>query len=87
MKKSYKTFGLLLLIVLLLLALTSGCRTHVGVGLGFGRGKSSLKLKVSSAPPKEMADIWAMQGITFLSEEGQQITHTFPKGKIAERKV
>ena len=87
MEKKYKTFGLLLLSVLLLLALLSGCRTNVGLGFGFGHKKSSIKLKVSSALPREKADIWTMQDRTFLSEGGQQITFTFPKGGTAERKV
>jgi hypothetical protein len=84
-KNQLTPYILLALIVILLLALGSGCRTQGS--LGFGRGKSSLKLKISSVLPRDKTDIWAMQGRTFLSEEGQQITLTFPKVDTAERKV
>jgi len=83
MKKRTITFGLLLLSVLAVLALGSGCRTHVGMGVGFGHKKSSITLKVSSALPRENADVWTVQGRTSLSEEVQQSIRPFP----AVRKV
>ena len=78
MEKRYISYGLVLLTVLVLLTLGTGCRTHVGLGFGFGHKKSSITLKVSSALPRENSEVWAIQGRTFLSEEGQQIIHTFP---------
>lgn len=75
------------LIVLALLVLGSGCSTSIGLGFGFGSGGSSLSLGVSTALPREKADVWAIEGSALLSEEVQQVTLTFPKRRKAEGKV
>ena len=87
MKTQHTPYFLALLIVILLLVLGSGCRTQGSLGFGFGHKGSSVKLKISSVLPREKADIWAMQGRAYLSEEVQQSTLAFPMGETAEIKV